>query len=83
MDDLGMIFIYLKSNGKIVKASSPEKNLQEMYGEDWEEYSQIFDYIYMPYNDFIFYNYYNFKVDLESKKLIQTDEMLNLTQYIK
>lgn len=58
-----MLFIYYLSDGEIYQASSPEKNLEEFFGENRaKELSKVFGAKYMEYDDFIFYNFKKFKV---------------------
>lgn len=67
-----MLFIYYLSDGEIWQTSTPERNMEEFFGERAEEMSKIYGCLYIDqFNDFIFNNYKDFKVvdgELELKK---------------
>ena len=72
-----MLFIYYKSDGEIYRATTGAKTLKDFFGDRTEEFSQIFDCLYVEqYNDFIFRNYYNFRV--KDGKLTPVQNLLNL-----
>lgn len=71
-----MLIIFYKSDGEIYRASTGYKNLSEYFGLRTEEYSLIFDCIYVDYNDFIFRGYCNFIV--KDNKLIPKDNIKDM-----
>lgn len=61
---------YSKSTGEIYlcnRHSSPQ-NI-DMFGKFKEEFSQVFEVINIQYNEFIYNNKEQFKVNLETKEL--------------
>lgn len=69
---------YSKTNGEIytvVKADN--KYNYERFGEFADDMKQILDIIYVQYNDYLFYNYNNYRVI--DGKLILKDGIDNIT----
>lgn len=72
-----MLFIYYKSDGEIHRATTGAETLKDFFGDRTKEFSQIFDCLYIEeYNDFVFRNYYNFKV--KNGKLTPMGKLSNL-----
>ena len=65
-----MLIIYFKSDGEIYRIASPYKTMREFFGKRTEEFSLIFDAIYInELNDYLFNRYPDFRVNLETKQL--------------
>lgn len=64
-----MLFIYYLLDGEIYQASIPEKSLEEYFGRRTEEMSTVFGALYLEYDNYTFYNFYKYKVNLETKTL--------------
>lgn len=74
-----MLIIYFRSDGEIFQVvSGGYKNMEEFYGRRFEEFSLIFDFIYIEnHNDYFFNRYIEFYV--ENKKIkTKEDNILNL-----
>ena len=72
-----MLFIYYKNDGEIYRATTGAKDLKDFFGARAEEFAQIFDCLYVEqYNDFVFRNYYDFRV--KDGKLTPAQNLLNL-----
>lgn len=71
-----MLIIYYKTDGEIYRVSTGYRNLEEFFGTRIKEYEQIFDYIYVDFNEFVFRNYFNFVV--KDNKLVPDDSIKDM-----
>lgn len=71
-----MLIVFYKTDGEIYRVSTGYKTLEEFFGMRTKEYAQIFDCIYVDFNDFIFRNYFNFKV--VDKKIMPNDNIKHM-----
>ena len=71
-----MTIFYMKSDGAIVNFCTGIADMN-FYGTHEEDYSQIYDFIVIDYDEYIMNNLFNFYVDIEEKrvKLIQTQDL--------
>lgn len=71
-----MTIFYMKSDGAIVNFCTGIADMS-FYGNHEEDYSQIYDFIVIDYDEYIMNNLFNFYVDIEEKrvKLIQTQDL--------
>ena len=71
-----MLIIYFKSDGEIHQVATGYKTLEEYYGRRLEEFSLIFDSIYIEeQNDYIFNRFFDFKV-INNQLKFKNTEML-------
>jgi hypothetical protein len=63
-----MTIFYSKSNGSIKGAGSGIQNMN-IYGDDAEDYSLIWDFIVLPIDDYVIKNVQLFKINVNTKNL--------------
>lgn len=71
-----MLIVFYKTDGEIYRVSTGYSNLQEFFGTRIKEYELIFDCIYIEFNEFIFRNYFKFKVN--NKRLVPDDSIKDM-----
>lgn len=78
-----MLIIYFKSDGEIHQVATGYKSLKEFYGKRTEEFSLIFDAIYIDEtNNYVFNNFFEFKIidrilTAKENTIFRTMEVLN------
>lgn len=75
-----MTIFYQKSTGAIKCVTDWETCIEDYFVEeaDKQDYSLIWDYIVMDYNDSIFNNYSLFKIDTDTQQITFKEDMLNV-----
>ena len=73
-----MLIVFYKSDGEIYRVSTGYENLEEFFGLRANEFAAIFDCIYVNFNEFIFRNYFKYKIDITTKKLVASEDIKNL-----
>ena len=76
-----MLVIYFKNDGEIHQVAPGYKDMEGYYGNRCKEFGKIFDCIVIEQNDYVFNNFFNFEVDIETKELVIKDN--NLIQLFK
>lgn len=71
-----MLIIYWKSDGEIYQVASNYKTMKEFYGRRTEEYSLIFDYIFIDDYDEYFFNRYIDFIIVDKKIKMKDNEGL-------
>ena len=68
MDEFMTIY-YRKANGEIKSIMSGSCDMN-VFGDEKEDYILIWDYIVVPYDEYVRFNWKQFKVNLENKSLV-------------
>ena len=76
-----MTVFYQKSTGNIKCVTDWETCIDDYFVDeaDKQDYGLIWDCIVMDYNDSIFNNYSLFKIDVDMKKIVLKESMLNFS----
>lgn len=70
-----MCFIYWKYSGEIYEVSLSSRNLEDFFGENYEEASKIFGCLELEYDEFKFYNFKKLKIeDINGEKLLKAKD---------
>lgn len=68
MDEFMTIY-YRKANGEIKSIMSGSCDMN-VFGDEKEDYMLIWDYIVIEYDEYVRFNWKQFKVNLETKSLV-------------
>ena len=63
-----MTIFYMKSDGSIVNFSTGIQNM-DFYGKHKEDYSKIYDFLVVDFDDYVMNNLKDFYVNTEENKL--------------
>ena len=78
-----MLFIYYLSDGAIYQVAIGWNSLEEFYGSRADEMGKVFGAIVLPYDRYVYDNYFRFKVNLQTKELDLIEAPKYLENYIK
>lgn len=74
-----MTIFFQKSTGNIKSVTDWETSIEDYFVEeaDKQDYSLIWDYIVIDYNESIFNNYDLFKVDIDMRQIVLKENIIN------
>lgn len=79
-----MTIFFQKSTGNIKSVTDWKTSIEDYFVEeaDKQDYSLIWDYVVIDYNESIFNNYDLFRIDTETQQIIVKEDVLNINTTI-